>query len=275
MPREHLKYLDALKSTTAPVTATDEELARFSTYLQLAEELRRERLERALARDFPDGMDIVRWIVAAQDDGDADEALWRGFLGAHFGEPLAEPGVARSAGKLLCGFGTLPEWIWTRIWEDPVAFLKWLLEHRPELEALEFGNHRKFEAKKPDLLYEVIVSFVRWIRRNGGAPSAAFSTAGELPEVRFDLLFHQLGALKRFGRLGRFDLLCLYADLRLLPIRPGSCYLVGASGPLEGARRLWGQRPAPELGRLADAAAAHLGIPFPVFEDALCNWQKR
>lgn len=235
-------HLTALMQLPEPPSASEPELAEFSSHLEQEERIRNLHLNRARDRKFDDRMDIVKWLLEARDEGDLDEALWRGFLGAHFGEPLAEAAAAHSAGEILCAFGESPVWTWVEMEADPVSFLGWLLKQRPNLPNLAFGNHRKFEAKQPDLLYEVVVSFVRWVRKNGGSPTKALSVIGGTPEASFNVLFHKLDSLERFGRLGKFDLLCLYADLELLPIAPDSCYLMGASGPLAGARKLWGNR---------------------------------
>jgi hypothetical protein len=258
----------------ADSSVSEIEIARFASYVEHAENARRDRLGRIATGTFSSQQDIVRWIVNARDGGDQDEALWCSFLGAHFGEPLMEPAAARSAGRLLCGFGAEPQWQWDNVTANVSELLRWLLQHRAELDELEFGNHRKYEAKQPKLLYDVIWGFVSWVRWNGGSPVDAFDTNASTPETRFDQLYQRLEGLPRFGRLGCFDLLCLAADLELLPIRPASCYLIGATGPLDAARRLWGNRPPKELNALADRTAMSLGVPFSSFEDALCNWQK-
>lgn len=110
---------------------------------------------------------------------------------------------------------------------------------------------------------------------HGGNPAKAFTAARKAhPEARFHTLFHSVGDLYRFGHTGAFDLLCLLGKLGVLPIRPGSCYLSGSPGPLAGARKLWGKRRPSELLLVADRTANVLGIPYDVFEDGLCMWQK-
>lgn len=72
-----------------------------------------------------------------------------------------------------------------------------------------------------------------------------------------------------------FDFLALLNILGLAEVEPGSCHIVGSTGPKEGAKRLWGRDKTPrELGRLADELAATLGLSPHAVEDALCNWQK-
>ena len=82
----------------------------------------------------------------------------------------------------------------------------------------------------------------------------------------------------RFGRLGRFDYLCLLGRLRFAPITPSRPYLKGATGPLSGARLLFGGAfdAAITWTTLEDWILdldAVLGVGMQVMEDSLCNWQ--
>jgi len=89
-----------------------------------------------------------------------------------------------------------------------------------------------------------------------------------------ELLWHAI-TFWRMRRTGTFDLLCLLGDIGTLNVRAGSCYLVGSTGPLKGAREIWGKRlPPSELSRLADETACKVGIPYDIFENALCMWGK-
>ena len=221
--------------------------------------------------------DILSWISMTHKSGDRDETLWRVFLAGHFGRLSANPKKAsqvQSASRLLCGLGRSPTWTWKRVSSDLRGFKGWLTENRSSLRELRFGNHRKYESKKPQALYEVIASFVSWVRRSGGTPSRAFAArSSKGPEEWFDSLYRSL-EVHRFGRTARFDTLCLLADMGILPVKPGSCYIPGATGPLRGARKLWGKRSPSALNFLADQAAKSLQVPVDVLEDALCNWQK-
>ena len=232
--------------------------------------------------DAPDQlgrMDIVRWIAEAQTNGNLNEALWRGFLAGHFGRGSADPSKSiqiESAGQLLCGFGVTPKWTWDTVSSGLPVFELWLHEHTTQLrEELQFTNHRKYESKKPGDVFRVVESFVEWVDLYGGTPSLAFATAeGRTPEEGFDDLYHRVGKLHRFGRLAALDLLIFPGEVHLLPVRPGSVYLKGASGPLEGARKLWGDLPVDELAWRADELARRVPLPFDIVEDALCMWQK-
>jgi hypothetical protein len=250
--------------------------------LQVERSQRRQRWwHRQLARpDQLRAMDILRWTTAAKGAGDLDEAIWRGFLAAHFGRPSVEsPNDTQridSAGRLLCGFGNKPVWTWDAVSSALPVFETWLQEHSKQLADLRFGNHRKFESKKPDRLFAVIEGFVRWVEQPGGTPQSAFRTTGATSlEAAFDTLYHRMKGIHRFGRTGRFDLLLLLSDLGLLTARPGSSYLEGATGPIQGARLLWGDLPTADLEQRADELAQRVPLSPEIVEDALCMWQKK
>ncbi len=90
----------------------------------------------------------------------------------------------------------------------------------------------------------------------------------------FDILYRRLRSVTRFGRTGRFDFLVLLLDLDLISAEPRSCYLRGATGPLQGAKLLWGERLPKELDEMAAELSERLDVAPIVMEDALCNWQK-
>ena len=220
--------------------------------------------------------DILFWISEAHRNMALDEALWRGFLAAHFGRSsTVNSEKAQSTTKILCAFGRRPYWTWARVSSDDQALRTWLVGNRDALKSLAFGNHRKYEAHNPLTLHKVISSFIDWVKDNGGTPVSAFRTSSSRsPEANFDVLYHSVKRVFRFDRTGSFDLLSLLGNMGILPVRPGSCYLPSSTGPLKGARKLWGRRRPKQLNRLADSTAQALKIPFDVFEDALCMWQK-
>lgn len=224
-------------------------------------------------------MDILRWTARAKSAGDRDEALWRAFLAAHFGRasvtPQNEARRIESAGKLLCGFSDEPVWTWQTVVSDLPSFAVWLDNHRAQLVELRFGNHRKYESKQPANLFAVVGGFAEWVSKWGGTPEKALSIDGATtPEAAFGELYQRFEGLYRFGRTGRFDLLLLLAEMDLITARPGSCCLRGATGPVRGARKLWGALPVAELERRADDLTRRVPLPFEIVEDALCNWQK-
>jgi hypothetical protein len=220
--------------------------------------------------------DILRWIHEAARRRDMDEALWRGFVGGHFGRTSTEDReTIGSSAKFLMAFGQQRYWTWGRISSNPDSLREWLFDHQKELRSLSYGNHRKYESQKPEILHRVFRTFLDWIAQNGGSPAVAFRLGiEEDPELKFRLLFRSVRSVFRFGRTGAFDLLCLLGGLGILAVRADSCYLRGSTGPMKGAKKLWGKSLSGELAMLADATARALRIPYDVFEDALCMWQK-
>lgn len=87
-----------------------------------------------------------------------------------------------------------------------------------------------------------------------------------------------MSEVKSFGRLAKFDYLTMLAKLGLTQIEPGATYMAGATGPVRGARLLFGdshgQRSGPELDSYLTALGKKTGLGMQVLEDALCNWQK-
>lgn len=222
-------------------------------------------------------LDIVRLARIARDRGDRDEAIWRAFLAAHFGRASASPGEELSAGHLLCAFEQEPYWTWSAVTSRDSELETWLKAHEVQLRTLKFGNHRKHESKKPDVLYGVLSSFVDFGQALGGSPLSALTFDAQLtPAERFGVAYVELtSSLRRFGRLGVFDFLVLLRDLDLVELEPDGCYLEGSTGPLQGARRLWGHsRRVRELERLAMELSACAGVGPEIVEDALCNWNK-
>jgi hypothetical protein len=67
----------------------------------------------------------------------------------------------------------------------------------------------------------------------------------------------------------------MLSKLGLAQVEPGSTYMNGSTGPLRGARLLFGGNyAAPDLdGWLVDLDG-ELHVGMQVLEDALCNWQK-
>jgi len=225
-------------------------------------------------------MDILRFTKEAQDVGAMDEALWRAFLAAHFGRPSAgTPDEVESAGRFLCAFGQRPTWNWTFVSAEHSAFIDQLYASQAKLRTLRFGNHRKYRSPRPHAIVEVVNSFVQWARCHDGSPSAAFAPQqGSTPEQGFRELYRRFD-VDDFRRLGRFDLLNLLGVIKLVNIQPDSCYLVGSTGPLAGAKKLCGKGAYGlsdwELSEINDNLACRLGISYSVMEDALCLWQKK
>jgi hypothetical protein len=255
----------------------EEHIKTFAAHVERSQRWRRWWQRQLTRTDQLRAMDILRWTAEAKSTGDLDEAIWRAFLAAHLGRMSVESHDTQridSAGGLLCGFEERPMWTWDTTSSDLPGFENWLQQNSKQLANLRFGNHRKFESKKPHQLFDVIESFVVWVEKFGPTPQSAFTTGATSPEEAFDELYIRLSGIHRFGRTGRFDLLLLLSDLGLLEARPGSSYLEGATGPIRGAKQLWGNLPLAAFEQRADELARRLELPPEVVEDALCMWQK-
>lgn len=212
--------------------------------------------------------------------GNIDEAFWLVFLITHFGRNVTH-GWQRLR-EVYSGLGG-QTWTWARVSASPAAFRGWLLAHQDQIGG-GFGSHRKRESIRADIAggtAAVTESYVAWVRpaHSHAALMAGLTQAGgNSPESIFDHCYRSMN-VTRFGRLGRFDYLCLLGRLGLAQIRPGRAYLKGATGPLDGARLLFGGATNAGLGwalledwvlELDDV----LGVGMQVMEDSLCNWQK-
>jgi hypothetical protein len=224
--------------------------------------------------------DPERAAVFHMRSGRTDEAFWLVFLITHFGKHLTHGW--RRLREVYSSLGG-QTWTWARVSADPAAFRAWLLAHQDQIGG-GFGSHRKRESVRADLAggtAAVVESYVAWV-----GPSHSHATmmakltqaGGNSPESVFDHCYHSMNVV-RFGRLGRFDYLCLLGRLGFANISPGRAYLKGATGPLSGARLLFGGAVNAAIGwaSLEDwilELDAVLGVGMQVMEDSLCNWQK-
>jgi len=178
-------------------------------------------------------------------------------------------------------------WKWSNVVRDPSAMGSWLHEFAEVLKrpgaGRKFGNHRKFESLADT--GRTINTYVAWVGPDGhqelvnAALHEARRLGGNERRVAFDVLYRSMDAVSRFGRLAKFDYLCMLGKLQLAPIEPGSTYVKDATGPASGARLLFGGtkqakiRPQQLEDFLSDLES-HLGIGMQALEDAICNWQK-
>lgn len=232
--------------------------------------------------------DPVKAAILQQREGCVDEAFWLVFLAVHFGKhPRAGWRYARDIyGRL----GNSAAWDWQNISADPRAFRQWLDANKPKLKRLGanrggFGNHRKYQsldAYSDTGTGAAVESYVKWVappRTHEQLMQSALENVNGDPYEAFDHLFESMECIASFGRTARFDYLTMVGSLQLAPIEPGSTYVQGSTGPLEGARLLFGGKRTAAIspGNLDDwliQLAAQLHVGMQVLEDALCNWQK-
>jgi hypothetical protein len=153
VPQEFVKKVLRVLAEQDVVVPIDEQ-KRFIEHLSRSIQLRRINAARWSRNRQTD--DMIGLIQMARDSGDLDEAVWRSFLVAHFGGASLEAKPLQSAHDFLCAFGAEPVWTWQRVCGAPDAFRRWLSEHAVDLKSLFFGNHRKYESKKPRAVWAVI-----------------------------------------------------------------------------------------------------------------------
>jgi len=245
--------------------------------------LRERKLSDRRAEPNDELFDPLKAAIVQQRQGNIEEAFWLIFLFVHFGKH-ARAGwrYAREVYGRLGGGG---RWDWASTSADPSQFRAWLDSHLGDLKregvARGFGNHRKREsldAYSPNGTGAVVESYVVWVnppRTYQELMEQALGHANGDPRGAFDHLYRSMETVRRFGRLARFDYLTMVGKLHLAPITPGSAYLQGSTGPVQGARLLFGGHDsAAVLDLKLVRLEAQLNVGMQVLEDALCNWQK-
>lgn len=232
-----------------------------------------------------DYFDPIRAAVLKAQAGEMEEASWLVFLATHFGK-------ASRTGWLLIkdvygALGASHNWTWPLVSTSPVDMSRWIASNQAILRSggRRFGNHRKYESLDPaksNSTGEVIESYVNWVMQHGSHLALfndALAQSGGNPRAAFGLLYQSMGAVKRFGRTGKFDYLTMIAKVGISTIVADSTYMAEATGPLRGARLLFGGTTTADMSAVVleqkiQELDAVLGVGMQVIEDALCNWQK-
>lgn len=229
--------------------------------------------------------DPIRAAVLKTQSGDVEEACWLIFLATHFGK-------AGKTGWLLTKdiYGALDgahNWTWPLVSTNSVAMSRWIAANYTVLKDRggKFGNHRKYETLNParsNSTGEIVESYVNWVMQHGSHQALfdhAMAQSGSNAKAAFRMLYKSMKAVRRFGRTGKFDYLTMIAKVGISPIEADSTYMGQATGPVKGARLLFGGRAsadisARELEGKIQQLNNELGVGMQVIEDALCNWQK-
>jgi hypothetical protein len=245
--------------------------------------LRKRKLSPLRAEPQSNFFDPLKAAILHQREGNNEEAFWLVFLFVHFGRHVrAGWRYAREVYGRINGPG---RWDWASTSADPAGFRAWLDDHQSDLKAegqpRGFGNHRKYEsldAYGPNGTGAAVETYVNWVsppRTHQQLMNQALQEADANPKSGFDILYHSMKAVARFGRTARFDYLTMIGKLNLASIEPPSTYMVGATGPMRGARLLFGTDENPAtLDQWLAELDADLLTGMQVLEDALCNWQK-
>lgn len=247
------------------------------------DQLRARRLDWSSADPADDSFDPLKAALLHRNAGNFDEAVWLTYLFVHFGRHRVAGW--RYIRDIYGRLGQGGRWDWQTIAADTILFRHWLHDSLDELRrpgARGFGNHRKYEslnAWETTGTGEAVSSYVDWVLDGHANHSERFAEAITLgPRAGFDRLYESMRAVARFGRIARFDYLNSLRRLELLDVRPPHTYLVGATGPLRGARLLLegvgGSMRATDAQSRLENFTALTGIEADVLEDAVCNWQK-
>lgn len=258
---------------------------------QIVESLRRGRYIKAISSRLASPLradptsnlfDPEMAAVFHRNTGNIEEAFWLSFLAIHFGK------------NKKFGWSTLKNfyrkdgldgyWTWEEAFNQPKLLDNWLIENWQRIN-FGFGNHRKYESLNPaakNSTNRVLESYFDWIRPFGSHANlieSAYNITKGKPEELFDHFYKLLSKVKRFGRLGKFDYLCLIGHLNLININANSLYLNNATGPLKGAYLLFenkmeGTSSPSAIEQKALLLNQFLNIGMQPLEDALCNWQK-
>lgn len=227
--------------------------------------------------------DPVRASILLNRDGEIDEAAWVVFLLTHCGHHIKD-------GWELCRsiYGGLGEktWSWAAVSADVNAFRNWLNSRQGVLRGGDgvkrrFGNHRKYtslDAWKPNATGEAVASYVKLVQTEGGHDRLFYEALAKSNGdggLAFDLLYTQMRSVASFGRIARFDYLTMIGKIGISAINPISPYLSGATGPLQGAKLLFGPgKSIAEYENLFVELGRQTGFNMQVMEDSICNWQK-
>ncbi len=245
--------------------------------------LRARELSNRRANPNDELFDPLKAAILYQRQGNIDEAFWLVFLFVHFGKN-AHAGW-RYAREVYGRLGEGGRWDWASTSAAPPRFRAWLHAHQNDLKRdgipRGFGNHRKYEsldAYSSKGTGAVVESYVRWVNPPRTHQELMEQALGQVegdPRKAFDYLYHSMEVVLQFGRLARFDYLTLVGKLDLAAIQPGSTYMQGSTGPVQGARLLLGaDESAATLDQWLVGLDAQLSVGMQVLEDALCNWQK-
>lgn len=227
--------------------------------------------------------DPIRAAILHLRAGRRDEAFWNVFLFVHFGQHRR--GGYRYARDVYSRLGDpAKSWNWSTVSRDPQEFRKWLERNQDRIrrsnEPGGFGNHRKYESlsgTSPNGTGAAVSSYVNWIGSSRSHDDRFTPLIeGRSPSKAFEALYSSMSCVVRFGRTARFDYLAMVGKTRLLDIAPGRAYLKGSTGPLRGARKLFGAPEAPPdtLDEWVQELGQSLDLGMQALEDALCNWQK-
>ena len=228
--------------------------------------------------------DPLKASVLFHEQGELDEAFWMVFFFVHFGKHSR---AGWRYAREVYGYLGKPShrWDWATTSANPAAFREWLDAHQEQIRIpgvpRGFGNHRKYQSLDAysntgtGAAFETYVEWVGPPHTHRELMDQALQKADWNPLRAFRELYNSMNHVASFGRTARFDYLTMIGKLELAAIEPDSAYMQSSTGPLSGARLLFGVHyGAAQLDQWLIELEAQLGVGMQVLEDALCNWQK-
>lgn len=253
--------------------------------IRYVERIRQRRLSPLRGDASSDIFDPIKAAVIHVQDGNIEEASWLTFLAIHFGKSSHDGWALTQAFYSALGHGFT--WDWNRASYNPDAVLEWLELNYQELASknYRFGNHRKYESINPtkrSFTGLVLRSYIHWINDNQSHERLfrmAIENNDGNPRRAFRSLYRSMNYVYRFGRIGKFDYLTMIGKIGAAKIEADSTYMVGATGPYDGAVLLFTGQAGNDIQRKTldnwlIELDEHIGVGMQVLEDALCNWQK-
>ncbi len=228
----------------------------------------------------PGYFDPLRAAIVFHRQGQTEEAFWMVFFLVHFGKH--KRGGWRYAREVYGALGGPHRWDWATTSADPARFRAWLASHQDALRISGgFGNHRKYQsldAYSPTGTGAAVQTYVQWVgppRTHEGLMNQVLQNARGSPRVAFRELYHSMEQIASFGRTARFDYLTMLGKLGLANVEADSPYIQNSTGPIRGARLLFGTPATPaQINQWLVELGSELNLGMQVLEDALCNWQK-
>ena len=295
--RELARHIDealiVFHQTIRSLPGVQDDHRRHTFLAQIIESTRRIRyVTRVTERDVSDrrvdpndGMfDPLKAAIVFDRRGEIDEAFWMVFYFVHFGKHIRRGW--KYASDIYGRLGDpLNRWDWAATSADPAGFRHWLAASIDRIKSSGasggFGNHRKYQsldAYSDSGTGAAFETYTRWVgppRTHEELISSALQKAHQNPFQGFSELYQSMNSVASFGRTARFDYLTMIGKLGLATIEPPSPYLPNSTGPLHGARTLFGVQETPSLlDQWIVELGTEVGVGVQVLEDALCNWQK-
>lgn len=246
-------------------------------------EIQKRELSNERINPLSDIYDPLRAAVLLKKEN-INEAFWNIFMYVLFGKNY------KTGYKLIAGFYSKNQskslWSWNYTKDNLNELKDWFIENLDDLKKCgNFGNHRKYQSLRVDAktgnTYNNILSYFEII---GDDHNSFIDKIDD--DIRkdkfllFDHLYNKFQAIQGFSRLSVFDYLCMIGKIGLINIEPDNTYLLGSTGPTNGAKILF---------NLPNETSSNLNyyltdfgnslihqVPFimQILEDAICNWQK-